>query len=381
MTAIFLVARIIGVGSYFIILLIFTFSFYQIKAEYRKVLLLVYLIILTVVAFMHIPPSGSDLFRLREIMHIYGNIDSLPEMLLKMSENAAPLTIPYYKLLDSLGSDRYLTAVTVFIVYANFFYAVYKATLKYAISIQGFAFIIFWSMSTAVYGATIDNIRTTLAISFITVAVCREFIEKKSFMSCTPFYLIAMLTHIFSFGAVILRIIYFAFEKSANSNKRNQKLLLLFVIVLAAMAFSQNSVILTIFIEKVNGYIYSESPYFYIWEVVVGVIEALIIVYFLYFAYKNRLFFKQEYNLINYLIILFSATVAGCVLLVLSYTFFYRMSLLVCMIAPPLAVAIISRSEIMNKELNYNLLYILSASMLFVSMLRGSLCSLKFFLS
>ena len=374
----YLIPRLIGIGTYCIVLFIFTFFFNHTDLKDRKILLILYVIILSIIAFNHIPPTGSDLYRLIPLMQIFTK-KTFVELIKTMAKSNTPITILYYYILGKFNMDGILAGVTVFIVYSNLFWVLYKASEKFDISSKRFAMILFCLMSTGVYGGTIDNIRTTLALSIITVALYREFIEKKSITRDIPLYLVASLIHAMGMAVTIIRLGYLCLEKSDSLNKKIKKLFLFVACLFFGLYFGGTRV-KNMFNKAMNYF--TKGSYSYIWEIIIAFIHITLCAYILYIFAKRFDDFQEKHELKNVSNFIKLIIAISLVSLIFDYNTFYRLNLLVCMIMPILSTAVLAEKnmDITQKPINYNFIIITTYLMLCLSCARGSLCSLKFFI-
>ena len=366
-----------GVGIYSLLLAIICILIAYTGIEYR-VLLGVYSAILAIMAFFYEPYITADLYRIIHTMKIYGSMSFsgfASEFLLTSS---SPLPRVVYWLLGKLGAYHLVSSISSLICYGLFFRIMTAVAEKYAISRANVAITLAFLMSTSIYISVIGGIRMMIAISVIAFCFFRETVEQKSGFLNYVWYACAVLTHNIALVVIAVRVlvIFFSSERMLAAKIRTT---LIFSAVFVFIALAFNSFFAGVF-EKVAYYLFEES-YSDNWEYIMG---ALIFCLFVVLYFKFRNMGRTDYAELMPITIgaVISAVIAVAFFNVFS--FFYRLiGHIVPILAIPMLMLTLEHGEVRQssyKKLSIqSIVLVFSILILFLSISRGSLSSLKFF--
>ena len=387
----YLTERLIGVAIYSLSVVIFclllTFSK---SAKGIKKVLITYSVLLSVMAFFYVPHENADLFR------IFGYIEAFSkysfEGFLRVqasTQNSLGLAGIFYWLISKTGVPNLLPAIVSFICYNCVFYIFYKTAKKNNVSGKNTAFVLFFYMSFGTYIFVVSGIRCMLSISLLMLCFYRESMVKKVSLWHIPIYAIAALMHAFAAVLLAARFVLPIFDTKMSAPRKIAYVLLLGIGGILVLNYF-GDYILSI-VEKADSYI-TGSYYSYIWDYVVGAIAYLLLFSVLRKSKRYGSDSVLKYNVFRYYFI-------TCLLVSLAFCYefsiFHRTVVYVLpMISVPFLMAImqgmddivsaragsIVRSKIANTSINYKFVIVsVSLIILVLSCIRGSLCSLKFF--
>ena len=366
----FLIERLVGVGTYSAILLFACMLISELKSNKSvRIVLFAYTIFLSIIGFFFVPNSGADLYR------IYGFLDSFSRydfkaFLERYQDSSAPASYIYFWLISKTGENRLLPAINTFICYSCIFYIFRKTMEKYNISKQNLAIALFFYMSIGSYIYVISGIRTMLAVSLIAFCFFRETVEKKFKIYHVLLYIIAAFMHNLAVVVIVIRFVIPLFIKSRSFSKKI--IYIIFLGAISVFAMLNMRELFDAVLNKAEGYIYGEM-YSYFWDYVIGAIVVIVSI-FIFAKVKSKKYGKGELSQIK----IFSIV---CVALSLVFCFefstFHRLATYVNGITvTPLVMMCLEKKETKNMK---NIILFASFVLLLLSCSRGSLCSLKFF--
>lgn len=374
----YLYERIIGIGTYcFTLYIIYRLIITKKEKNLGKILFL-YTVLLTIMAFFFVPPSGADLYRLKIYMMDYAS-SSFKEIYTQAIYSYTPIAILYMFFIGKTAISGLLPAITTFIVFNNIFYIYKKTVLKYEIKPKQTAFVLLFLMSTGLFMSTISGIRTILAFSIIVRCIFEELIENKLFIKNIIWYIIAGLIHPTGIVLAILRYLFLVLEKQ---KKQLQKYVIVILLgLLLMLLYTYIEPYIREMIGKSLSYI-SQRGFSYIWEYIIGGIILILILEIQHF-YKK--YIKPEhYDAGTHNMYRFSC-IMNMVIIIFSfeYSIFHRFILLNSIIILPVLLNI---SKYLYDNFNdkrysnfYKIIFIGSCIILLLECTRGSLSSLKFF--
>ncbi len=162
----FLTERLIGILTYVTFLFI---SIYLIsRAQRRRLgfLLLMYLIGISIMAFLYVPAVEADLYRLLGYMSDRASLSGA-DFSIALAESTIPATLIYLRAIGTIGVDGLLAGITTLIVFGNIFYIIYDYSKREKLSNKAVAWVLLTVMSTGIYMQTLGGIRTMLAFSIV----------------------------------------------------------------------------------------------------------------------------------------------------------------------------------------------------------------------
>ena len=383
----FLFERLIGVGLYSLVLVIFCLSLVGKSGKKIKRQLNFYTIILSVLAFLYVPYKTADLYRIYEYVEAFRKYSFKGILERQVMRSDIGIANILYWAIGKIGIPQLLPAITAFVCYSCIFYIIYKTAEKNQISGKNVAIALFFYMSTGNYMFVVTGIRCMLGISLLSFCFYRESVEKKFNILHIPLYLIAALIHSFSAVLIAARFIISIFDTKTTPIRK-----LIYLVCLGAgivLVFRNFGDYISSIMEKADGYL-SGDLYSYVWEYIIAILTCVIILCVL----SKRRTIKEPSNVklnvwLLYEILLFIIAMCVC----WEFTTFHRLiTYIMPIIALPLLMTILQSNdnrsgEINNRArtveeipLNLNTIVVMvSVLMLFVACSRGSLSSLKFF--
>lgn len=384
----FLLERLIGVGLYSLVLILFCFSLVGKSGKKIKRRLFCYSIVLSILAYNFVPYETADLYRIYEYVEAYGKHTFSSFVKTYSPTSDFGLGNILYWVIGRIGIPQLLPTIVTFVCYSCIFYIIYKTAEKNQISGKNVAITLFFYMSLGTYMFVISGIRCMLGISLLSFCFYRESVEKKFNLLHIPLYLIAALIHSFSAVLIAARFVISIFDTKTTPIRK-----LIYFVFLGAgivLVFRNFGDYVDEILQKADSYL-SGDLYSYVWEYIIAILTCVVIVC----VFSKRKNIKEESNIklnvwLLYEIALFAIALCVCY----EFTIFHRLTTYIMpIIALPLLMTALqsndnSRSEINNRarsvgEIPLNLnsfVVILSVLTLLVTCSRGSLSSLKFFI-
>lgn len=375
----YLIPRVIGVSTYAILLILMYWLVSMSSQRKLGKLLFIYTLMLSLMAYKFIPPTGNDLYRLFITMHFYASQDFI-QILNTMIQSSTPTGVLYFYIIGQFHMDGLLPAVTAFIFYNNVFYILNKFAIRYSISSRNTALALLFFMSTGSFAEVISGIRTMLGLSIVAVCCYREFVEHKSILLDVVWYVVAAFMHPAVLAAVIIRWFFLPIQTEKGAQKKIQ-LLVLFIFLSVVICKYGNSFIIAMS-KKAIAYSSSENAYSYFWEYVIGGIDFLMIskIEFLKNNFKTKLHNMGEtYDLWKFSCIISTIVLAS---LFVEYNTFHRFVIFNSILCTPILMSLLNTKMQQSRYIynTKNLVFVTSILMLFIACTRGNLCSLKFFI-
>lgn len=378
----YLIPRLIGVGVYTAVLFIMALMiWYAASKKFIRGTLNVYWVIVGLMGYFFVPPSGFDLPRLIERMQYYVELpkETFAE---RFFNSLTPGEQVYYKIIGFFpNADRLLPCISALISF-GFCFAILKDLLKNkedraAISVALMLFMARGGMMMA-----IDTIRSYMAMAIIAWCVYQELCKKKSFVKHLPLYIIACSMHAMGYVLLLIRVLYMllGFQKSFAKKTVTR----VFTMVMIGVSVVALPNIWTKLFEKMEYYYeagQAGESYFYLWEGILSVMTVLVAVYLLWYISKRCRVPEcgmepPEVDYCSYMKLLILIIVVS---IFIEYNFFMRMGHYAMILIMPLAVFALRLARQQNDtRLKQNLICI-SMAMLLLACARGYLCSLKFF--
>lgn len=383
----FLLERLIGVGTYALILVLACVSLVGKSNKIIRRILFIYTVVLSIMAFFYVPYETADLHRINEYIEAYKKY-SASQMWNLVAKSKFRLADLLYWAIGKTSIPRLLPAIVTFVCYTCIFYIVRKTAEKNQISGKNVAIALFFYMSLGTYIFAISGIRSMLGISLLCFCFFRESVEKKFNILHIPLYIIAALIH--PFVAVLAAGRFFAavFDTQTTSGRK-----LLYLVLLGtgtAFTFRNYSDFIDSIVEKANSYLTGDL-YSYVWDYIIAIITCLVIFSIILGAKKIE---KQSSLKFNVFRTYLSAGLLTAVCLCYEFSIFHRTAVYVLpIIGMPLLLTILQRKDDLRREVvnrsnrlipngaltYHSMIVILSVVLLLLSCSRGSLCSFKFF--
>ena len=383
----FILERLTGVGVYSLLLFLFCFSL--VDKDYKKirVRLFFYTVALSVLAYFYIPYETADLFRINEFIVIFKKYTFIEIWEKQVLVSELGFSTLLYWIIAKIGIIPLLPASVTFVCYSCIFYVIRRTAEIKKLPGKIVATTLFFYMSIGTYMFVISGIRCMLGISLLIFCFFRESVEKKFNVLHIPIYVLACLFHPFAAVLVAARFIVPVLDSKATPTKKVIYFTLL--TVGAIIVLRRFSGFVEKIVEKAESYL-SGDLYSYLWEYLIAALTCLII----FVVLSKRQVLKAETNLkLNVWIIYEIALFVVSLVLSFEFTIFHRMTTYIMpIIALPLMMTALqesdSRKSNRNKkaislshtplDLNSGVL-ILSAMILMLACVRGSLSSFKFF--
>lgn len=194
-------------------------GFCSLSGKKRRQFSVFYCFILALVAFSFQPHTADDLYR------EYQNLDGIRQygwQYFGMKESAfygsakfegLYLTQLYYYLFSLLPVNKFLPAVTVFIVYFLQFRLIEKASARYQLSaLETFCLYAFVLCTRETY-MIMSGIRNQLAFTIAGYAIYIDLVEKRSRIKCFLVYIAMIFVHQSSIFIILFRLLCFMKSK------------------------------------------------------------------------------------------------------------------------------------------------------------------------
>lgn len=179
------------------------------------------LIAFTVIAYHAVPAVSDDLFRYHNIIDSlrWGGYDRLREMIEnnEYDYGALPVCGYYFYFISLLPNNNYLSAITMFIVYACMFHLLLKVANRYDVGKLYLFVAAFFAISTYWYYDTCSGIRNGLAFAVAVVCIYYHFVEHKHILLCFVGYVLVCGLH--SSGIVLVALAFIAWISWKNASK------------------------------------------------------------------------------------------------------------------------------------------------------------------
>lgn len=188
-----------AVSCFVVAIGVFAFVYWVTPRKYIWTPFLLLTVLLAVLAF-HVVPNESD-----DLVRYYRQLDYLREYGKPYLDRCFAEGINewdtyrvcgyYFYLLSFFPNNRYLAAVTIFIVYALMFLVMYKAAQRYQVS-KGYVLLgTLFFLSTYWFYDTASGIRNGLAFAVVIACAYYHLVEKRNIILCLFGYVAACLLH------------------------------------------------------------------------------------------------------------------------------------------------------------------------------------------
>ncbi len=371
----FLLERLFGIGvfAYFLALALLLICRTSIKL---RQILIFYGGALTVMGFFYLPYVSADLYRIREMAQEFATYH-FQDFLLLHGGSSTLLARIFYWAVGKTGVLGLIPAVAAALTYSCLFYILLRSADIFRLERSAVACILLFEMATGNYMMVISNIRTMIAIAFIGLCFFRETVEKKWRLWHLILYGLAAALHNFAIVLIAMRMVVAVFG-SGGSMLRRLGLSLLIAAVPAFLILTGNPLVDRL-LDKAEFYLDSES-FSYIWEYLTGAMtlaaQALVLLFF-------RKYCRESVPKLYDSWLFTGMSILCAAVLCFSFTIFHRLATFAApvWIMPVMAKTLAQDNPAPRGAKNWNryALLGLSALSLVLNLLRGSLCSLKFF--
>ena len=371
----YLFERLFGLLVYYVTLLIFCIILSKIKDNKKiKRILLYYLICLCTISYFYLPAATADLSRHYESLELYSSI-SYSSFLDLLLTNNSPLSLVFFRYIGMTNNYHLLPFFTCLIYYGILFSLLNDFCKRYDINGKDASKSLFFLMIGGKLLGIISGVRNGIAFMLLIKCFYNEFILNKSIFHNIIYYLSSILMHPSSLIIIAIRFIFMFFEKQKSFVKKVFNVFLIICFGFLFVKYGQN--LLNYTLEKGLSYI-NGGDYFYIWEHLISFI-------YIFFTIIILLSFRKKINcdtnikkLSNFILFLCIITLAFSFehsiftrfqgFISLMFVFYFSFFL----------------KEIRNlkiKSLTYSFLYyFVIILILIISITRGDITGLKFFI-
>lgn len=370
----YLKERIIGLIVFYSLLFLMTF-FVSKSNNYKSIkkILIAYVLLLSIMAYFYLPNDSADLSRHFISLKLYSNM-STSDFINAISINSAPGALLYFRIIGKLNNIHLLPCITSFIYYGILFTLYFYFIKNYKINSKSAAFSLFLFMICGRFLGIISGIRNGLAFILIFCAIYREFFLDKKIISNVFLYLIAILIHPAALIIIFLRFLFILFEKNSLGFRIVN---LIFLMIMGFVFYKYNYYILDEAINKSNLYL-SETTYFYIWEHIISLIYIVFYIITI-FIFNKKIKDKRITNLGNFIMIIN----IFCFIFIYEHSIFTRIQNFSSLLFLFYYMFVLNQLHINDKKMKvYSFLtYVIMFSILIISLTRGNISSLKFFIN
>ena len=363
----FLTARLFGIFAYIFVMVIFLLIINYIKQYKIKYVLFFYLIILCTIAYFYVPYITTDLFRHNVVAKNLSEMSWYEFWDVVKGSFSNVFTLFYFRYFSN-----YLATVTCFIIYGVIFYVIYKSTQQNKSTKRILIIVLLWIMTNDFFLIGITNIRSYIAVSFISVCIYREIFQHKFGPINIVLYLCAIETHSIGIVLVVFRVIAYLLMKWQLTIWN----VILFLMIIIAAVLGTNFYLPLLYssIDKFENY-YNYNDYNYFWERLIFIIQTLVQIYILFRAYKYKIFKEENFAYYKSVVTMAVIVLAICHLHV---TFAQRWIFFSAILEIPILARILQKDyEFYRKNMSAFMILTSLITFAFVCS-RGNLCSLKF---
>ena len=375
----YITERIISIAIYLLLSLFVIVGIAKSGRDYKKIKrwMIFYVISLCILSYFYIPAETSDLTRLRELVNTtYSNM-SFDKYLQMLGETSTYTTHTYYYIVARIGVTELISVLSCFINYSIICYVLYDYGKRNNIRGSSIAKALLLYVSIGGYLEVVSGFRSMCAFSLLFLCIYREFFQGKRVSTNLLLYFISIGFHNAVVPLVFFRFVFLLFQKEEHLVRRIFNYVV--VIVLAIIMVRFGSTIIEATTTKAQTYLDNEI-FSYFWTYLSSAITVLMEIYFLF---VNRKIINNKVQK-SYTIFFILFAILDLVSISLDYSIFRRYSRVLVMLSLPLVMesfdanlASGNRYVIKKQNLIY---YILLFSVLFIEVVRGDLCGLKFFI-
>ena len=328
----FLIERAIGIGCFYLALFLNCYLFSYVKGKQYKVILFFYLVILCILAFAFEPYETSDLYRLREYMQSWINYD-WEDMLYYAFKRGDPIWVIFSYLTSLFGNINWLQTTSCFCGMILLFSVISDLVQRFELKGKQKGILLFAALCSGdLFMGLIGGIRSPLGSIIIFYCIYKEFFEKRNVLVDVPLYLIAAGLHSFTLVLVLIRFFFLGIQ------------------------------------------------YTYFWAGVVAFLTILMIALLLVWTFKKMAYKNAFSRYKSYAVLTTACTLIGGAAAPFSFAVYVRMTMFAFYLAMPIfAMAMHSGLRSSNSMIFYYCIKYLIIGIWLVSMLRGGICSYKFF--
>lgn len=363
----FLTARLVGIFTYIVVLFMTLAAVRYVSERQTKYILWGYLAALCAMAYFYVPYITTDLYRHIPYAKYLAQMSWREFFFLFFSHKAGLFTLIYFRFFAPC-----LSTVTCAVVFGSMFYILWNSSKKIQVSRSVLMLALLWLMTNDFYLIAISNIRSYVAVAFVTFCIYRETFEHKFGLLNILLYVCAVEMHAMGIVLVGFRTLGYL----VSSGKMSAWKFILIPMILLALVFGiplyQN--LLVDSTDKFEDY-YTRGHYNYIWERVIFSIQILVQGYILFKAYMCRLFKEEMFA--PYKVVV---TMGFIVLFVcqIHVTFMQRWIIFSAILEVPVLLRLLQLEREQGRHQAMQFLITTSLITFAFVCSRGNLCSLKF---
>ena len=373
----FLVERAIGIGFFYLALFLNSYLFSYVKGKQYKLILGFYLLILCIFAFIFEPYKTSDLYRLRYYMQTWVNYD-WDDMLYYAFNRSDPIWIIFSYLTSLLGNINWLQTMSCFCGMALLFDVLSDLVQRFGLRLGEKGLLLFTALCSGdLFMGLIEGIRSPLGSIIIFYCIYKEIFENRSILVDFPFYLIAAGLHSFTLVLVLIRFFFLAIQ---GKNAVSRILAVGISIAVIAFILLKGQFYILAVIEKADNYTNNIEEYTYLWASVIAFLKILLIVVLLVWLFKKIIYKKEFIQFKSYAVLTAACALISMIAALFSFAVNVRMAIFTFYLALPIfAMALRSNLKDTNSMVSYYSIKYLIIGIWLISMVRGYICSYKFF--
>lgn len=336
--------RICGEFIFILAAFVVYFLIYNSK-NYKKtkIILLIYVIILSILSYLFRPFCVIDLTNLQGYLKPYYSYLTWNQMIENMMNTPDFARYFYFYIIAKIGDPNLLQTFVTTIVYSIIFYTIYDYSKLKNYDTKVVAKTVFLFMMFGQYIDLISGIRSTTAFALFYFCVYREFFQKKSILINIPLYLLSFGFHIAVVPAIGIRLLFLIFQKEKIFIKKILNFVIFSLIVI--VGFKYGGYILEATSNKANIYL-NTSVYTTLNGYIISLMNLVVLIYLFFINNKFLVETKKKVNS-NYLkliVLYFLIVFVFC----FEYSIFHRYIILLSMLMLPLISN--SFSYIVSKE-------------------------------
>lgn len=373
----FLIERAIGLGCFYFAMFMNCFLFSYVKGKQYKLILFFYLLLLCIFAFAFEPYETSDLYRIREYIQSWINYE-WEDMLYYAFKRGDPVWVIFSYLTSLLGNINWLQTISCFCGIALLFSVISDLVQRFKLKGKQKGLLLFTALCSGdLFMGLIGGIRSPLGSIIIFYCIYKEIFENRNILFDIPLYLIAAGLHSFTLILVIIRFLFLAIQ---GKNAISRILAVGGSITAVAFILVKGQFYIEAAIIKAGDYTNNTEEYTYFWAGVVSFLTILLVMLLLIWIFK-KIAYKNEFNQFkSYAFLTTACTLIGLIAAPFSFAVYVRMTMFTFYLAMPI-FAIALRSDLKSSQnmISYYSIKYLIIGIWLISMLRGGICSYKFF--
>lgn len=378
----YLFSRLVGVGIYTLVMLVFFAAITtQSKRQIRRTLT-VYWLIIGLMGYFFVPPSGFDLNRLIPRMRQYVGMP-FSELLEHLTGVLTPGERLYYWLIGLFNNAHLLPCISGLISFGLCFKILKDITKKEINTSGDIALALLLFMCRGCIIMAVDTIRSFMSSAIIAWCVYDESINRKKIKRHWYLYVFACSMHAIGYVFVFLRLLFWVADKGNSVRQKLTRVVGGLAVGVLGYLVLQNQI--QLLLQKASNY-YQEgqagTSYFYIWEGALAGMTLVIVVYMLIYISQLKFERKSEADFGFSQLCRFISLISVLCLaaLFIEFNMFLRTSYFLSILLIPLSLDTLKLARINSQYKGMkNIVLLSSMSLLVLAATRGYLCSLKFF--